>query len=465
MLQYLLVYFVLLNRRDTKGCLCVTKVIVRVPREKDIGLIFGKSHSRSARSSCLILTTLTDLTVTNRIKGVKRETLDFVVTSDGECTVNTTQGDVVRSVGRIFGGDFGAVEPGKSETVSLVWPTVSLYNRVGSCPISITTTNAQDAMATTRQLLLFDTRFETLDPKSHTLRKRRHFVDCHNWDKDYLRNCTPLNCEERYFGQRSFYNLETNQCEPVPACSETGQFYDPFSNEGVDSGDFVSEEDLELIKLGKFDSNYLHLRRPLMQEAPILITSPHSKKTDKPSEATVSNIVPTEDCDKSEQHIYLTLADFNDCFQHLTEENKKLIKKSPFEVPLLTQFYYDWFLPLRSDTSIRNEPPTIADAGNQPSPPNVPSGSEPLSTWLFKLDFSGWLLLILRGSTIILLLITFQICVTLTAYFLVCLAVYGIMELYTMCSSVHTSDILISEVGSRSSSYDVVTTESLLSQR
>jgi len=27
-------------------------------------------------------------------------------------------------MGRIFGGDFGAVEPGKSETVSLVWPTV-----------------------------------------------------------------------------------------------------------------------------------------------------------------------------------------------------------------------------------------------------------------------------------------------------------------------------------------------------
>jgi len=46
MLQYLLVCFVLLNRRSADGSLCATKVIVRVPRDKDIGLIFGEVYYR-----------------------------------------------------------------------------------------------------------------------------------------------------------------------------------------------------------------------------------------------------------------------------------------------------------------------------------------------------------------------------------------------------------------------------------
>lgn len=236
----------------------------------------------------------TDLTVTNRIRSDKRETLDFNVVSNGECTVNTTHGEQVHAMGRIFGGDFGSVEPGKSETVSLVWPTVvgpmiidsyrftlaywhigiwnctfhiclqSLYNRVGSCPILISATSAHatDAVATARQVLHFDTRFETLDPHGNKLRRRKDYKDCRNWDKDYLRNCTPLNCEERYFGKRSFFNRETEQCEPVTDCSAPGEYYDIFSNKRVDPGNFVSEEELDLIKQGKFDFNFLDLRGP-----------------------------------------------------------------------------------------------------------------------------------------------------------------------------------------------------------
>lgn len=102
----------------------------------------------------------------------------------------------------------------------------------------------------------------------------------------------------------------------------------------------------------------------------------------------------------------LTLADFNDCFQHLQDGQsepvaveptieKKIKKKSPFEVPMLTQLYYDWYLPLRSDSW--GEGGEIGAIGD-PSPQNVSSGSEPLITWIGKLDWKGWLFLILRGS-------------------------------------------------------------------
>jgi len=50
----------------------------------------------------------------------------------------------------------------------------------------------------------------------------------------------------------------------VSDCSGPGEYYDVFSNEGVDPGNFVSVEELELIKKGKFDSNFLDLQGPLL---------------------------------------------------------------------------------------------------------------------------------------------------------------------------------------------------------
>ncbi|XP_043651664.1 uncharacterized protein LOC122619045 isoform X1 [Drosophila teissieri] len=460
MFEYLLVCFVLLIRRSSDGSLCATKVIVRVPRDKDIGLIF-------------------DLTVTNRIRSDKRETLDFTVVSDGECIVNTTHGEQVHAMGRIFGGDFGSIEPGKSEIVSLVWPTVSLYNRVGSCPILISATSAHatDAVATAKQVLHFDTRFETLDPQSNKLRRRKDYKDCRNWDKDYLRNCTPLNCEERYFGKRSYFNVETEQCEPASDCSGPGEYYDIFSNEGVDPGNFVSEEELDQIKQGKFDSNFLDLRAPSpMQEPKANQAHPYKKKSRRLAthKRHIFHSRPTksDDCDKSRK---LTLADFNDCFQHLKDvqfqslvesaNEKKIKKKSPFEVPMLTQLYYDWYLPLRTDSwGEGGEIGAIGGIGD-PSPQNVSSGSEPLLTWIGKLDWRGWLFLILKGSFFILLLIVFQVFATLTAYFLVCLMVYGFMEVYSFWTSDEAPETFMIDSSSQSTAFNLVTSESLMSHR
>ncbi|XP_070143655.1 uncharacterized protein [Drosophila kikkawai] len=403
MLQYLVVFVLFLNSNIANGNLCVTNVVVRMPHEKDIGLIF-------------------DLTVINSVKNERRETLDFMVSSDGECTVNTTKGELIPCMGRIFGGNFGAIEPGKSESVSLVWPTVSLFNRVGSCPIQLTATSAQDTIASTKQLLHFDTRFETLDPSGHTLRKRKDFMDCRNWDKDYFHNCTPLNCEERYFGQRNFYNQATEQCERVHSSSRPGEFYDIYSNEAIDRNNFVTEKELEEIKQGKFDSNYLDLQGPPMF-----------------------------------------------CFQSLMDEQKenvmekKLRKKSPLEISMLTQLYYDWYLPLRTENL---DGFSEIEGGATTNPEGVASSSEPLVNWPSKLDSSGLLMLILKGIAIILSLIMFQILVTLTGYFVVCLSVYGFIELYSLWKTKDQAESLFGgDSISHSSQTEVFTTESLMSHR
>jgi len=65
----------------------------------------------------------------------------------------------------------------------------------------------------------------------------------------------------------------------------------------------------------------------------------------------------------------------------------------------------------------------------------------------------------------ILLLIVFQIFATLTAYFLVCLAVYGFMELYTVWKSDEAAQSLIMDSSSQTSAYNLVTSESLMSHR
>ncbi|XP_043651668.1 uncharacterized protein LOC122619045 isoform X5 [Drosophila teissieri] len=154
-------------------------------------------------------------------------------------------------------------------------------------------------------------------------------------------------------------------------------------------------------------------------------------------------------------------------FQSLVESanEKKIKKKSPFEVPMLTQLYYDWYLPLRTDSwGEGGEIGAIGGIGD-PSPQNVSSGSEPLLTWIGKLDWRGWLFLILKGSFFILLLIVFQVFATLTAYFLVCLMVYGFMEVYSFWTSDEAPETFMIDSSSQSTAFNLVTSESLMSHR
>ncbi|XP_023036385.2 uncharacterized protein LOC6650762 isoform X2 [Drosophila willistoni] len=433
--MFFFIYYmvILLVIQRTNCTLCVTKVIVRVPKEKDIGLIF-------------------DLTVTN--KGEKKDIQEFVVTSDGTCTLNTTNGDQVRNVGRIFGGDFGAIQPGKTETISL-----SLYNRVGTCPIIISTTNSQNELSHTLQLLHFDTRFETLDPEKHSLRKHRDFTDCNNWDKDYFHNCTPLNCEERYFGQRSFYNFKTEQCEQVTPCSSQDEYYDMYANECVDKNNFITEEELEQIRDGKFDNNYLELRGG---------SSNGNKETPTASTKKGCSSKPKQ-CSSGR----LSLQDFNNCLQHLemgkTEEEinqGKAIRESQPNMSgkkstlglSLTSFYYDWYLPWRSENIEEEE---------QDREGTILAGSHEVSSGARKLDILGWIGLISKGLFIILLLIIFQMALTCVTYIFICITIYGFLELVSKLKKPETFDGLSRKLTPRDteSQHSIVTSTSCMSQR
>uniref|UniRef100_A0A1A9WH31 Uncharacterized protein n=1 Tax=Glossina brevipalpis TaxID=37001 RepID=A0A1A9WH31_9MUSC len=218
----------------------INKIVTRVPREYDIGLIF-------------------DVTLSNTDSD-KKEMLEYSIRSDGTCILNISSALMIDNMGSVMGGDFGFIEAGASDHVSLIWPTVSLYNRVGICPIVIISTNARNDEFHLKQLIKFDTRFDIIDPEGHTFKKHKNYKDCNNWDKEYLKNCIPVDCEERYFGLRSFYNETAEKCLEIPRCTGTFEFYDHFTNECIDTRFFVTEEDLKNIREGKYDDNVLNLK-------------------------------------------------------------------------------------------------------------------------------------------------------------------------------------------------------------
>ncbi|KAH8311647.1 hypothetical protein KR044_007339 [Drosophila immigrans] len=404
------------------GSCSVTRIIMRVPRDHDIGLLF-------------------DLTVSNP-RTHKSEMLAFTVTSDGTCTLNTTSGERLLA-GSIFGGDFGSIEPGSTITVSLMWPTVSLYNRVGSCPILLSSVNHRNEVNKTKQILHFDTRFETLDPGNHSLRRRKEFTDCKNWDKNYFRNCTPLNCEELYFGKRSFYNRTSEQCEAVPACIGDGIQYDFYANECVDTNNFITDDEIEQLKQGKFDHNYMQLHE---YEANKMTTQ--QNKTVATNRRREDNKQQSRECSFETK---LSLIDFNNCFQHLNDPKikerlkshitmeKKVSKKSTMTI--LKNFYYDWYSPLKtaSDDEDKSESAHENVGGNSSTANSnlASSGGASESMWnrmgdLGPLQWMSLIGIVNRKLFQLLLVIVFQILATVFTYTVVCLTLYGIMELIAM---------------------------------
>lgn len=45
-------------------------------------------------------------------------------------------------------------------------------------------------------------------------------ANCMDEDEDPLKDCSPFNCDLKYFGQKNFFNPETQKCESVSCCKE-----------------------------------------------------------------------------------------------------------------------------------------------------------------------------------------------------------------------------------------------------
>ncbi|XP_017469117.1 PREDICTED: uncharacterized protein LOC108361093 [Rhagoletis zephyria] len=399
-----LIYFAI---NTVFGKITVNKVIVRIPRPNDIGLIF-------------------DLTVINA-PCKEREALEFRIRSDGTCSVNVTECITMKNAGRVVGGNFGLLDAGAAEVVSLIWPTVSLYNRVGSCPIIVTAKNIRNIEEHQKHTIHFDTRFTTLDPEGHTLRKRPDYKDCKNWDKEYLKNCTPVNCEERYFGQRSFYNETTQHCDEVPACDKPNMIYNFYTNECFIPENFFTAEDLKKIQSGDFVDENAHEEEIAQAKTQ---ASMETHTCDKKYQQQKQNQQRKQHQQQQQQH-----ADFKRAVDDFDEEFKNLMESKFFD--------------------------TAYGGGD---------GAESTQSIVKteKTYMPYWLKGILEGLAVVGAIIFLQVLATVAIYVLICFVIFLIVTWISRrqfkCNA-DTSCVLRSPTASDGGDEPLITPSSLLSQR
>lgn len=110
--------------------------------------------------------------------------------------------------------------------------------------------------------------------------KGRNYTDCPTKDLDPFNGCKPANCEEKYFGKRSYFDNEKRLCLAVPNCTGDGvvsfvyryyknliklfpKMYDIYQNECIDTKNFFTKHDIELIQKGECDNNTWNLKRSI----------------------------------------------------------------------------------------------------------------------------------------------------------------------------------------------------------
>lgn len=91
------------------------------------------------------------------------------------------------------------------------------------------------------------------------MKKTSGYKNCDLEDSDPFNGCKPVNCEEKYFGQRNFYN--GTACVPAANCDEEDSQYDYDTNECECLEEILSDDDLFQIKSGNF-SNWVDEKLP-----------------------------------------------------------------------------------------------------------------------------------------------------------------------------------------------------------
>lgn len=87
------------------------------------------------------------------------------------------------------------------------------------------------------------------------MKQSKGYTKCSSEDFDPFNNCKPVNCEEKYFGKRNFF--DGVQCVPAKVCDQkVDEMYDYETNQCRIVGNILSEEDRKAMEEGTF-SNWI----------------------------------------------------------------------------------------------------------------------------------------------------------------------------------------------------------------
>lgn len=94
------------------------------------------------------------------------------------------------------------------------------------------------------------------------MKKSYGYQKCLYEDLDPFQQCKPVNCEEKYFGKRNFF--DKSKCIASRICDES-LIYDYKTNECHDLRKVLSDSEVEEIKSGQF-TNWIDLESDEVQD-------------------------------------------------------------------------------------------------------------------------------------------------------------------------------------------------------
>lgn len=120
----------------------------------------------------------------------------------------------------VLGGQRDVLQPSKTANLTLLYPTLYLFNRVGNCKVTVT----HDGDYTFQHEFSFNT---SVPHAPHWVPRSMsdwwyELAECSTIDQDPLHHCRPVNCLIKYNGQLNYYNSTSHLCQKPASCLSDG---------------------------------------------------------------------------------------------------------------------------------------------------------------------------------------------------------------------------------------------------
>ncbi|CAG9802341.1 unnamed protein product [Chironomus riparius] len=215
----------------------IDSIKIRHLRKNDFGLIF-------------------DALISNKGSEPK-QTLNFDIISDKCCLL--INGTYECDTQNAYGVKISNLEPDKQIPVSLLWPTLILYNRVGNCTINAISHRADGTHVDDTRMIHFNTTITTDKIRDfmfyyfNDMKDKFGYQKCDFEDLNPFNKCKPIDCELKYFGKRNYF--QNPHCVPVKVCeNDPNVIYDYETNSCRNLKQVFSIDELKTMHAGIFNN-------------------------------------------------------------------------------------------------------------------------------------------------------------------------------------------------------------------
>ncbi|XP_070506760.1 uncharacterized protein [Chironomus tepperi] len=239
MILKIIILFLSIFGPSHQSRIVIESIKIRHLRKNDIGLIFDALLSNTGSEP--------------------KQTLNFDIVSDKCCLL--INGTYDCDTQNAYGMKISNLEPDSQTSVSLIWPTLILYNRVGNCTIKAISHRADGHHVDDTRMIHFNTTITTEKIRDFMLyyfndmKEKFGYQMCEFEDLNPFNKCKPIECELKYFGKRNYF--QHPHCVPVKICDkDPNVIYDYETNTCRNLKEIFSKDELKMLKAGIF-KNYV----------------------------------------------------------------------------------------------------------------------------------------------------------------------------------------------------------------